>query len=132
MFTNGKMTIYNRYSSPITKNIIYSAHKIDNVFWDSIEAVQEGNNNKTDEVVVYLPTDKNDISNYVEPKKYNGSVNTWTIKEGDIIVRDDLENVKPYIDKIADLKDYEAFTIYFVDYNDFGSSNMQHFKIKGK
>lgn len=131
MFTNGAMTIYNRYTSPMTKNVVYSAHKIDNVFWDSIEAVQE-NNNKNDEVVVYLPTDKNDVSNYIEPKQYDGTINTWTIREGDIIVRNDLSNSKPYIEKIADLKDYEAFTIYFVDYNDFGSDNMQHFKIRGR
>ena len=131
MFTNGAMTIYNKYTSPATKDVVYVAKTIDNVFWDSIEAVNE-KNDKSDEVVVYLPTEKNDMSNYVDPKKYKGDVDTWTIKEGDIIIRGNYVDALPYIEKIADLKDYETFTIYFIDDNDFGSNNMQHIKIRGK
>ena len=133
MFTNSSMTIYNKHTVPATKNVIYKGTAIDNVFWDSIESVSERNGaNKQDEVVVYIPFDKNDISNYVQPKQYDGSANKWTLKEGDIIVKGNLISTIPNIDKISDLKNYEAFTIYFVDEKDFGNYNMQHFKVKGK
>ena len=71
------------------------------------------------------------MTNYVEPKQFNGEIATWTIKEGDFIIRDIIQSGQR-IDGIKDLKDYETFTIYVVDNNDFGSSNMQHFKIKGR
>lgn len=133
MFTNSSMTIFNKYTNPTTKNVLYKATTINNVFWDSIESVTERNGaNKEDEVVVYIPFDKNDISNYVEPKEYNGVDSTWTLKEGDIIIKGDYSSTIPTIDKIQELKDYEAFTIYLVDIKDYGSYNMQHFKIKGK
>ena len=132
MFTNGSMTILNRINDPTTKEVYYISKVIENVFWDSVESVSERNGaDKSDEVVVYLPTDKNDMTNYVEPKQFNGEIATWTIKEGDFIIRDIIQSGQR-INGIKDLKDYETFTIYFVDNNDFGSSNMQHFKIKGK
>lgn len=132
MFTNGSMTILNRINDPTTKEVYYISKVIENVFWDSVESVSERNGaDKNDEVVVYLPTDKNDMTNYVKPKQFNGEIATWTIKEGDFIIRDIIQSGQR-IDGIKDLKDYETFTIYFVDNNDFGSSNMQHFKIKGK
>lgn len=132
MFTNDSLTIFNRHTTS-NKNVLYIPHKIDNVFWDSIESVSEGTEaDKKDEVVAYIPYDKNDFSRYVEPKQYDSSLeNIWTIKEGDFIVRGDITNVGN-IETIKTLKDYEVFTIYFVDVNDFGSSNMQHIKIKGK
>ena len=132
MFTNGSMTILNRINDPTTKEVYYISKVVENVFWDSVESVSERNGaDKNDEVVVYLPTDKNDMTNYVEPKQFNGEIATWTIKEGDFIIRDIIQSGQR-IDGIKELKDYETFTIKFVDYNDFGSTNMQHFKIKGK
>lgn len=133
MFTNGSMTIYNKHTIPETKNVIYKGTAIDNVFWDSVESVTERNGaNKQDEVLVYIPFDKNDVSNYVQPKQYNGSSDKWTLKEGDIIIKGNYVNDIPTIDKISDLKEYEVFTIYFTDTKDFGNYNMQHFKVKGK
>ena len=132
MFTNGTMTIFNNHTTA-NKDIYYIPHKIENVFWDSVEAVSEGTQaDKSDEVVVYIPYDKNDFSDYIDPKRYDSSLeNVWTIKEGDFIVKGDITNVGN-IETIKTLKDYEVFTIYFVDINDFGSNNMQHIKVKGK
>jgi len=132
MFTNGNMTIFNKHTNS-NKDVYYIPHKLDNVFWDSIEAVDQGTQaDKSDEVVVYIPYDKNDFSDYIDPKEYDSSLeNVWTIKEGDFIIKGDITNIGN-IETIKTLKDYEVFTIDFVDINDFGSNNMQHIKIKGK
>lgn len=130
MFTNSCMTIFNKHTSS-NKEIIYIPKKIDNVFWDSVEAVAE-NLDRNDEVVVYIPFEKNDLSNYVDPKNYDSSLsNVWTIREGDLIVKGDLTSLSN-ISTLKELKNYEAFTIYSIDTKDFGSSDMQHFKVRGK
>lgn len=132
MYTNGSMTIFNKHTNA-DKDVYYIPHKIDNVFWDSVEAVSERNgSDKSDEVVSYIPFDKNDFSKYVEPKIYDSSLeNIWTIKEGDFIVKGDITSIGN-VETIKGLKEYETFTIYFVDIKDFGSSDMQHIKVKGK
>ena len=132
MFTNGSMTIFNKHTTS-NKDVYYIPHNIENVFWDSIEEVSERNGaDKNDEVVVYIPFDKNDFSKYVNPKQYDSFLeDKWTIREGDFIVKGDISNIGN-VDTIKELKDYEVFTIYFYDINDFGSSNMQHIKVKGK
>ena len=130
MFTNTCMTVFNKHTTQ-DKSIIYKPKVIENVFWDSTEAVKD-NLDKADEVTVYIPFEKNDLSKYIDPKKYDSSLmDVWTLREGDFIVKGDLSFVSN-ITLIKQLKDYEAFTIYSVDIKDYGSSDMQHFKVKGK
>ena len=128
MMTNTKMSIFNKYTNPITKNVTYKKYVIDNVFWDDITGINSNTGyENADKVNVYIPFDKNDLGNFKEPKQYNGT--GWTIQNGDFIVKGDvLENE---IDGIKDLKNYEVFEISEISKKDFGSYNMQHFEIKG-
>ena len=128
MMTNTKMSVFNRYTEPFTKKISFKKHIIDNVFWDDSNGVNlDHGYDKADKVNVYIPKDKNDLSNYVQPKQYNG--NGWTLNNGDFIIKGEvLENE---VNGIKDLSAYEVFTITMVDDKDFGSSNMHHFEIRG-
>ncbi len=128
MMTNTKMTIYNKYIEPFTHDTIYKKHVIDNVFWDDSLGVNlnMGYEN-ADKVNVYIPYDKNDISTYIVPKKYNG--NGWTLQNGDFIIKGETDINE--VSGIKELSNYEVFTISVCDNKDFGSPNMQHFEIRG-
>lgn len=131
MMTNTSMSVFNRYADA-EKNVIYKRHIIDNVFWDDAKSFNQtiGQDN-TDEVNIYIPKNKNDMTHYVKPKQYTGLKSEWTLNEGDFIVRGIIEESE--VSKIKDLSKYDdVFTITLVDDKDFGSSNMQHFEIKGK
>ena len=128
MMTNAKMTIYNKYLDPFTHKSIYKKHLVDNVFWDDNLGVNlnMGYEN-ADKVNVYIPYDKNDLSSYKTPKQYNGE--GWTLQNGDFMVKGDV-NI-PEITGVKDLSNYEVFTMTVCDNKDFGSSNMQHFELRG-
>lgn len=123
MKTNTSMTIFNKYGSD------FKSHIIKEVFWDDSLGINlDAGYENADNVNVYIPFNKNDLSEYKEPKKYNGT--GWTIQNGDFIVKGNVEIEE--IERIKDLKDYEVFEITVVDVKDFGSYNMQHFEIRGK
>ena len=128
MTTNTSMSVFNRYTDPFTKAVTFKKHVISNVFWDDTIAVQQDlGHDKANKVAVYVPKDKNDLSNYVNAKQYNG--NGWTLQTGDFIVKGEV--IETEITGIKDLKNYDAFTITEFDDKDYGSSNMHHFEIKG-
>lgn len=129
MPTNTNMCVFNKYVEPFTKNITYKKHVIDNAFWDDIQAVTLATGfNSDDKVDVFIPFDKNDISEYKEPKKYNG--NGWTLRNGDYIIKGDVPETE--VNGLKDLSAYETFEITECSKKDFGSYNMQHFEVKGK
>lgn len=128
MTTNTSMSVFNRYTDSFTKAVTFKKHVISNVFWDDTIVVQQDQGyDKTNKVAVYIPKDKNDLSNYVNAKQYNG--NGWTLQTGDFIVKGEV--IETEITGIKDLKNYDAFTITEIDDKDYGSSNMHHFEIKG-
>lgn len=129
MMTNTKMSVFNKYQSPFEKNnVVFKKHVIENVFWDDSNGVNlDHGYDKADKVNVYIPKDKNDLSDYANPKQYNGS--NWTLDNGDFIIKGEVAENE--VSGIKDLKNYEVFTITMVDDKDFGSPNMQHFEIRG-
>jgi hypothetical protein len=128
MMTNTKMSVFNKYTEPFTRDVKFKKHVIDNVFWDDSKGVNlnRGYDN-ADAVNVYIPKDKNDMSDYVNPKHYNGS--NWTLNNGDLIIKGEVAENE--VSGIKELNAYEVFTITMVDDKDFGSPNMQHFEIRG-
>ena len=132
MTTNTSMSVFNRTKTDevsSTKSVRYKKHVVENVFWDSIQEITNSTGfEKNNKVDVFIPFDKNDMSEYVEPKQYNGT--GWTLRKGDFIIKGDVEETE--VDGIKDLSAYEVFEITTVDVKDFGSYNMQHFEIKGK
>jgi hypothetical protein len=132
MKTNTSMSVFNKYTDE-NKNVIFKKHLIDNVFWDDSKGINRNlGYENADDVNVFIPKNKNDMSGYVEPKKYKGLNNTWTLENGDFIVKGNVEESSVMSIKEL-LKKYDnVFTISLVDDKDFGSANMQHFEIRGK
>lgn|GEM_PF-522504 len=131
MMTNTKMSIFNKYIEPFTKEITYKKYVVKNVFWDDVVGVNTNTGyENNDKVNVFIPFDKNekDLQKYVEPKNYNGK--GWTIQNGDFIINGDITETE--VEGIKDLKAYEVFVIADWSKKDFGSYNMQHFEIRGQ
>lgn len=132
MTTNTSMSVFNKYTDE-EKNVVFKKHLIDNVFWDDSKGINidKGYEN-ADDVNVFIPKNQNDMSGYVESNEYKGLSNTWTLENGDFIVKGDIaENEVLSIKELV--KKYDnVFTISLVDDKDFGSINMHHFEIRGK
>ena len=132
MTTNTSMSVYNKYTDE-EKNVIFKKHLIDNVFWDDSKGININTGyEKADDVNVFIPKNQQNMRGYVEPKKYKGLNGTWTLDNGDFIVKGNAaENEVLSLKDLA--KKYDnVFTISLVDDKDFGSINMQHFEIRGK
>ncbi len=128
MMTNAKMTVYNKYVDPFTHDTIFKKHLIENVFWDDSLGINLSTGyENADKVNVYIPYDKNDLSDYKKPKQYNGE--GWTLQNGDFMVKGETELEQ--VSGIKDLSNYEVFVMTVSDDKDFGSSNMQHFELRG-
>lgn len=132
MTTNTSMSVYNKYTDE-EKNVIFKKHLIDNVFWDDSKGINRNlGYENADDVNVFIPKSQNDMNGYVEPKKYKGLSNTWTLENGDFIVKGNTsENEVLSIRELVQKYD-NVFTISLVDDKDFGSENMHHFEIRGK
>lgn len=132
MTTNTSMSVFNKYTDK-EKNVVFTKHLIDNVFWDDSKGINRNlGYENADDVNVFIPKNQNDMSGYVEPKKYKGLNNTWTLENGDFIVKGKVEESSVMSIKELVKKYDNVFTISLVDDKDFGSANMQHFEIRGK
>ena len=132
MTTNACMSVYNKYTDE-EKNIIFKKHLIDNVFWDDSKGINRNlGYENADDVNVFIPKSQNDMTGYVEPKKYKGLSNTWTLENGDFIVKGNTSESEVLSIKELVKKYDNVFTISLVDDKDFGSESMHHFEIRGK
>lgn len=132
MTTNTSMSVYNKYTDE-QKNVVFKKHLIKNVFWDDSKGINRNlGYENADDVNVFIPKSQNDMSGYVEPKKYKGLNNTWTLENGDFIVKGNTEESSVISIKELVKKYDNVFTISLVDNKDFGSKNMPHFEIRGK
>jgi hypothetical protein len=132
MTTNTSMSVYNKYTDE-EKNVIFKKHLIGNVFWDDSKGINRNlGYENADDVNVFIPKSQNDMSGYVEPKKYKGLSYTWTLENGDFIVKGNTSESEVLSIKELVQKYDNVFTISLVDDKDFGSENMHHFEIRGK
>ena len=132
MTTNTGMSIFNKYTDE-QKNIIFKKHFIKNVFWDDSKGVNISlGYENADDVNVFIPKSQNDMKGYVAPKQYKGMTNTWTLENGDFIVKGETDETEVLNFKELSSKYDNVFKITLVDDKDFGSKNMHHFEIRGK
>lgn len=132
MTTNTSMSVYNRCTDE-QKNVVFKKHLIDNVFWDDSKGINRNlGYENADDVNVFIPKIQNDMNGYVEPKKYKGLSNTWTLENGDFIVKGNTSESEVLSIKELVKKYDNVFTISLVDDKDFGSESMHHFEIRGK
>lgn len=132
MTTNTCMSVFNKYTDS-EKNVIFKKYEIENVFWDDSKGVNLSlGYENADEVNVFIPKNENDMSSYVEPKYYIGLNDTWTLNNGDFIVKG--QTFENQVSSIKELKEKynNVFTVTLVDDKDFGSKSMRHFEIRGK
>lgn len=132
MTTNTCISVFNKCTDS-EKNVIFKKHEIENVFWDDSKGVNLNlGYENADDVNVFIPKNQNDMTEYVEPKFYIGLNDTWTLNNGDFIVKG--QTFENQVTSIKELKQQynDVFTITLVDDKDFGSKNMHHFEIRGK
>ena len=98
------------------------------MFWDDNKSVSldDGFENKN-KAEIYIPHDKNDFSDYVIPKRYNGS--NWTINVGDFLIKGEVEETE--VTGIKELSQYDVFEVMDWSNKDYGSLNMWHFEVMG-
>ena len=129
MMTNTGMSVFNKFTDK-QKKVTFKKHYIENVFWDDSQGINRNTGyDKADAVNVYIPKNKNDLSEYIKPKEYAKVGKGWTLENGDFIIKGKVEENE--VQGIKDLSNYQVFTITLVDDKDFGSPNMQHFEIRG-
>ena len=132
MTTNTSMSVYNKYTDE-EKNVVFKKHLINNVFWDDSKGINRNlGYENADDVNVFIPKSQNNMNGYVEPKKYKGLSNTWTLENGDFIVKGNTNESEVLSIRELVQKYDNVFTISLVDDKDFGSENMHHFELRGK
>lgn len=132
MYTNSSITIYNKYFIKSEKTDGYKRTVIKNAFYEERQATNRLQSGliDADKVLVLIPFESLEIGEYVPPREFEGLEGTFTIQNGDRIVKGE---VLLEINKPTELdKEYEAFTITSVDKKDFGSKKMRHFEIGAK
>lgn len=132
MITNTSMSVFNKCTDS-EKNIVFKKHEIESVFWDDSKGINLNlGYENVDDVNIFIPKIQNDMSEYIEPKFYIGLNDTWTLNNGDFIVKG--QTFENQVSSIKELKEKynDVFTITLVDDKDFGSKNMHHFEIRGK
>lgn len=132
MYTNTNIIIYNKYLDKEERLDVYKRTVIKNVFWEERKATNRLQSGliDADHVLVLIPFENLDMSQYRPPKEFEGEEGTFTFQNGDRIIKGEIE-LK--ISRPTDLdRDYEAFTITSVDKKDFGSKRMRHFEVGAK
>ena len=132
MTTNTSMSVFNKCTDS-EKNVVFKKYEIEKVFWDDSKGVNLSlGYENADDVNIFIPKIQNDMSGYIKPKFYIGLNDTWTLNNGDFIVKG--QTFENQVSSIKELKEKynDVFTITLVDDKDFGSANMHHFEIRGK
>ena len=132
MTTNTSMSVFNKCTDS-EKNVVFKKHEIENAFWDDSKGVNINlGYDNADDVNVFIPKSKNNMIGYVPPKQYKGIANTWTLENGDFIVKGKIDETEVLSFKELSSKYDNVFKITLIDDKDFGSKNMHHFEVRGK
>lgn len=126
------MTIFCSYFDKSKKDNRYIRKIINGVFWADTKVVNTNTTGMTDVNTLNVFIPKENVSNYISPKKYaslENPDNHITFKEGDKIVKGIIE--KDYTSMVElDKEQDNVFTITGADYKDYGTR--PHFALSGK
>lgn len=121
------ITVINKYFNKSTKLNEYKVHHLKG-FWSSNSGISISDTQlvKSDGLIVRILMSER---GYVNPKSFAGEDDTWTLQNGDYLVKGIVDNVDT-ITTILD--DYECLKITNIAIKDYGSDDMQHFAITGE
>lgn len=131
MHINGDITIYNAYYDAVDRVNKYKRTIIKDVYIEeklAANRLKSGLEN-ADKLMVLVPVER--LGTYVSGKDFDGSINTFTFKLSDRVVRGQV--LYEVIDTTSELdKLYETFTITSIDLRDQGNYHMQHIELGAK
>lgn len=135
MYTNADCTVYNRQLDRKNRRDTWVRTQIRGVFWDGSHAHRHGDKGDitANNVTVYIPADACD-KHYKPPKDYASDPSgAYTLAPGDLIIRGLIrEDIDANTTVAALLQKYDdAYTILSCEDNRYGSSDLQHFCVKG-
>ena len=135
MRTNSDVTIYNKYTDPVTRSEKYQRTQIFKVAWESRKAanvIKSGGYIEVDHAAIYIPWARG--ANYLKPVAWQAlSVKTgkWTLQQGDFIVRglisDEISDAFTITALAAKYDD--VFTLSSIDLMDQGSVALWHWQV---
>lgn len=132
MNTNTDITIYNKYYDVVTKVEVLRATYFMAANWYAQHGVTvgAGGESRSYRTIVRIPQDMAFLTGktYVEPDKYRGEPSTWTMQNGDLVVKGDNTDLRRESD-ITKLD--SAFRVASWSDNRRGSDHMKHFKLEG-
>ena len=124
---NQDLTIVNKWYNKDTKSNEYKVYPLKG-FFSSYNGINISGTDliKQDGFVAYILMSE---EGYQKPKDFQLNPIGWTLQNDDYIVKGIVNNVT----KIADIKEnYECMKITNIAIKDYGSSDMQHYAIKGE
>lgn len=137
MISNTDITIYNRYYNKADRASNWQRSVLKNVFYNETKGANRRATGleTADALQVLIPFTASEARIFLAGKEFDNldnPTNHFTLREGDKIVKGNI-NFEVAGSNIAALeKEYHTFTITAVDTRDFGSAHMQHWEISAK
>lgn len=122
---NQDLTIVNKWYNKDTKKNEYKVHPVKG-FFSSYNGISISGTDliKQDEFVAYILMSE---EGYQTPKEFQLNPTGWTLQNDDYIVKGIIEDIS----SVSEIE-LEKMKITNVAIKDYGSSDMQHFAIKGE
>jgi hypothetical protein len=136
MFTNTDITVYNKYTDPVTLTDKYRRTVIHNVQWFVTETAKrvDTGRNADDKAYVIIPFSSAQEDVFLTPFEYNSIEDKsgfFTLAPSDRIVRGIIDY--EVTGRISELeKAYDTYTITALDTRDFGNDHMKHWAVTAK
>lgn len=147
MITNCSITLYNKYTDKTTLKEMYKRTVINRASWqgEKVAAVSttetgKGVLNVADSINISIPLMNNDFEDkaYIDPKSWLKLADSerdkyFTFQSADRIVKGKCDFIPTGTLLIGELSKYDnAISIMSIKINDYGSKNLNHYKIGGK
>lgn len=135
MITNTDMTVYNKYIS--SGSAMYQRTVIPDVHWEAVQAMNQARfgNLDSNKATVLIPAARGE--DYLDPIEWEAQTTktgTWTLHEGDVIVKGNVTDEITGSFTLTSLKKKysNVLVIESVDFRDLGSSRMHHWEVGAK
>lgn len=127
MFTMS-VTLFNKKYDKTTRTDVYKRTVLDGVHFETNHSSSLNDKSMTDtsNAVIIIPFS---VEGYISPSEYqelDDVSKQWTLKEGDYIVKGEINED---ITDIRNLKNYDNYTIKSIDIIDYSIADLNHFEV---